>query len=347
LHLNAASLPPTELAELVVDLVSAGTTGSLLVAEEVPSGASPSAHPWLDRIRVGCDSAGQLYARSWTRLPADRLRALVAPGQVPGLPPALILELMAATAAAVRPALPFVGSLNLSLDAPVLLEAPVPLGDELGETPAATPEQVIVEVRATAENAHTVRCVLASTLDGHPPLRAAEALLVMGDSLPYDALPSAFFFSDLSLEAEEVTKIMPMGAAWSNLREVSAIAKNGLLAEIAVDQEAIGGEALLGAPGVIHGALQAVLLHHLIVHERHAEIVGISRLQVDQAPPRQIPLGLLVQVGPDGLWDVDVDGPAGSVLRLRGICLLDRGPGQSGLATPEEGWSEAVLSGQG
>ncbi|MBL8617986.1 MAG: hypothetical protein JNM72_20410 [Deltaproteobacteria bacterium] len=344
LHVCADALDGAALANSCVDLVASGVSGSLLLAPAVPEHLLRSAHPLIERLRLAVDERGAPVATGLGRLSAERLRGL-SPAEGPlQLPPALVLEVMAATAAALRPGQDFVGAINLSLDAPVVLH-----DGGLGGTGGPTPEgaRLRLDLRASLEPSGGVRCVLACAAEGGPPLRAAEALLLFGDSLPYDALPALFFFSDEPLSAAQLATLLPQGPLLGGLSEVGAIATNGLLAELLPDHRPLGGGALRAAPIVLANAIQAALLHHLAVQGRLAEPVTISRLQLDQQPADGLPVGVMVQLSEDGLYDIDVDGPGGSVLRLRGLGLLDRGPApdERRPPAPPEGWGLAVPQG--
>ena len=341
LHLCADALDGAALAHTSVDLVASGVTGSLLLGALVPEHLVRCAHPLLERVQLAVDERGAVVATGLARLDADQLRPL-SPAEGPlQLPPAMVLEVMAATASALRPGQAFVGAINVTLDAPVMLNDGGLSGMGGGVPHNA---RLRVDLWATLEPDGAVRCVLACAAEGGAPLRAAEALLLFGDSLPYDALPALFFFSDEPIAAAEVAALLPQGALLGGLSEVSAIAINGVLAELQPHHAALGGGALHAAPQVLANAVQAAMLHHLAVQGRLAEPVTISRLQLDQAPADGLPVGVMVQLSEDGLYDVDVDGPGGSVLRLRGLGLLDRGPAPEARRppVPEEGWGLAV-----
>ncbi len=337
LHLAGDELDGGALARLCVDLVASGTSGSLYLTEEVPARVLPATHPMLDALRLGVDSDGAQVARGQAELLGHRLRPLTA-GEGPAqLPWSMLLELMAATGALLRPGQPFVGALNLSFDAPVELRQVRLDGtvEVFGDS-----ARLSLELRATLEGDGEVRCVAAQAVEGGPPMRVAECVLLFGDSLPYDSLPPRFFFSDEPIAGDRVAALLPIGPALGGLTEATAIASDGLLAELVPDHRALGGEALLCAPAVLSGAVQAALLHHLVVQRRLAEPVSVSRLQLDHPPADQLPVGVLVQLSEDGLYDIDVDGPGGSVLRLRGLSLLDRGaaPAERLVEAPPEGW---------
>lgn len=346
LHLAGEELDSGALARLCVDLVASGTSGSLYLADEVPARVQPSAHPLLTELRLGVDGEGALLSRGRAQLLGHRLRPLTG-GEGPAqLPWSLLLELMAATGAPLRPGQPFVGALNLSFDAPVELRQ---LGLDGTAEALGDEARLSVELRASLESGGEVRCVAAQSVEGGPPLRVAECLLLFGDSLPYDSLPPRFFFSDEPIAGERVAALMPLGPALGGLAEATAIASDGLLAELVPDHRALGGEALLCAPAVLSGAVQAALLHHLLLQSRLAEPVSVSRLQLDHPPADQLPVGVLVQLSEDGLYDIDVDGPGGSVLRLRGLSLLDRGPAPADrqVEPPAEGWLPSAPQGAG
>ena len=72
-------------------------------------------------------------------------------------------------------------------------------------------------------------------------------------------------------------------------------------------------------------------------------VLPVDRLQLEQPPRDAEDLGIMVR-REDGGYNVDVDGPRGAVLRLRGLRLGagDRIDLSSGFQEPAGGWPEMV-----
>jgi 4'-phosphopantetheinyl transferase len=176
-----------------------------------------------------------------------------------------------------------------------------------------------------------------------------RATLLLGEQPALDGLPAAFFFSEDPLAAGDIYSRFFHGPVFQVLQEAGAIAQQGLIADVQVDHAALGGVAgLLSAPLVLEAAFQGAGLHRMAVEGTMALPESIEEVQLLQVPEDGQPLGLMVQRREDspGVYDVDVDGPSGAVLRLRGFRMIDTGPLDDGdrLEPPEGGWPVVVVA---
>ena len=136
------------------------------------------------------------------------------------------------------------------------------------------------------------------------------------------------------------------------LKEAGAIAQQGLIADAVVSHDALGGLAgLYTAPLVLEAAFQAAGLHRMAVDGERALPASIEEVQLLHVPDDQAALGLMVQRRGDAetggaIYDVDVDGPQGAVLRLRGFRMVDTGPLDDGqrFKAPDGDWPVVVVA---
>jgi phosphopantetheinyl transferase len=124
---------------------------------------------------------------------------------------------------------------------------------------------------------------------------------------------------------------------------VLGVANDGLLAEAeAPDARLQGG--LLTAPLSLEAAFQAAGLHRMLIEHDMALPSEIGAVRWLRAPREGERLELMVHREEDR-YHVDVDGPHGPVLRLRGFLLASLGPLPEGDRFPEpEGGRFPVLS---
>jgi 4'-phosphopantetheinyl transferase len=102
---------------------------------------------------------------------------------------------------------------------------------------------------------------------------------------------------------------------------------------------------LVGAPLVLEAAFQAAGLHHMAVAGRLGLPAAVGSVHLLGEPDDRLSYELLVQQAGDA-WDIDVDGPGGPILRVRGYRMADAGPLPPGqrFPVPEGGWPVAMVA---
>jgi len=324
-------LPAAAGAGLLVDLIAAGVSGEVVVAGALGNFDEPVAHPLLERLQYDGDAVVCEARLSKDRSPWILDHAI---DGTPVLPGVVGLELMAGAAAVAAPGAAIVGADSVSFSAPVKL-----YGDA----------ETTVVVRAERTGPHTVVCSLTSRREGRGGrVLVAEhfsARLQLTEAPDVEALPPAFFFADDPVARAEIYRRFFHGPGFQVLSEVGAIAENGLIADAVVDHSAIG-EGLLTRPLVLEVAFQAAGLHRMAVHGQMALPASVEAMRLAGQAADGDRLGVMVQVREDGAYDIDVDGPTGAILRVRGFRMIDTGPLPDGdrFEVPEDGWP-VVLKG--
>jgi phosphopantetheinyl transferase len=123
------------------------------------------------------------------------------------------------------------------------------------------------------------------------------------------------------------------------------VAANGLIADAEVDHTALGA-GLVTRPLILETAFQAAGLHCMAVEAKMALPERVDSIRwMGQATDGDM-LGVMVQVREDGCYDIDIDGPSGAVLRVRGFRMVVTGPlsDPDRFEVPEDGWP-VVLKG--
>jgi malonyl CoA-acyl carrier protein transacylase len=307
-------LPAEAGARLLVDLLIAGVDGELVVSGALGGLAPKPTHPLVDEV----ESDG----------PVVRLRRLLSTATDPWiadhaidgaavLPGVIGIELMAAAARLALPGLPYAGVRDVHFDAPCKVHR-----DQ--------PTEVVVEARPVGDGA--VACALWSTrtLKTGRVQRTEHfrATVLLGDAPAIDALPSAFL-PDEGVTSAEVYQRFFHGPIFQVLTAVFGVSADGLLAEgrVASDRIAPG---LLTEPLALEAAFQAAGLHGMLVTHAMGLPASIGALRVLAAVPADQPVSIAVQrVGE--VYQVDIDGLAGPILRLRDFRMVTRGdlpPGQ-------------------
>jgi phosphopantetheinyl transferase/NAD(P)-dependent dehydrogenase (short-subunit alcohol dehydrogenase family) len=325
-------LPALAGARLTVDLLAAGVTGEVLVAGRLGDFSMPALHPLVDRIELLGDL---VLGRRSLSLASDPWLADHAIDGVPVLPGVIGLELLAATAAHLRPGEAYVGARAVSFRAPVKVHRDEPVALTMA---ARLIEGGEVAVRLSSER-------VAKT--GRPLLtHHFEAILRFGEPVAVDALPSAFLPEE-PIDRAAIYRRFFHGPGFQVLSECGAVASNGLMAEAVVSHDALGGAAaMLTAPLLLEAAFQAAGLHHMAVHGALALPAGIEALVLESRPADGEPLGLMVSERADGRYDIDLDGPSGIALRVRGFSMAVLGPlpPADRFTPPRGGWPQAVVS---
>jgi NAD(P)-dependent dehydrogenase (short-subunit alcohol dehydrogenase family)/phosphopantetheinyl transferase len=323
-------IPAPAGASLLVDLVTQGVTGEVVVAGRLGDLGLNARHPLLDRIDFdGPALIGEVVLRAGDP-ELEWLRDHSIDG-TPVLPGVIGLELMAAVAAELVPDQPLVGAEEVSYDAPVKVHPGSP---------------VTVRVRAERDGDDVV-----CTLSSERTARTGRALLAdhfsarvrFGDPDLLPALPPAFF-EEHPIDQAAIYRRFFHGPVFQVLEEAEAVFAQGVVATGRVDHGPIG-RRLRTAPLILEAAFQAAGLHRMVVDGAMALPAGIDLLRLDTAPADRAELSVVVHRRGDR-YDVDVDGPSGSVLRVRGLRLIDTGPLPDGdrFEAPEGGWPEAMLA---
>ena len=324
-------LPATAGASLLVDLIAAGTSGELVVAGALGAFDEPVAHPVLERLVYDGDAVVCEARLSRARSPWILDHAI---DGTPVLPGVVGLELMAAAAAQAAPGLAIVGADQVSFATPLKL-----YGD--GESVAVS--------RAERVGPHSVDCRLSSRREGRGG-RVLEAehfraTIQLEHAPDVEPLPPAFFFADDPVERAAIYRRFFHGPGFQVLDEVGAIAANGLIADAVVDHSAIG-DGLLTRPLVLETAFQAAGLHRMAVEAEMALPESVEAVRWMGTAADGDRLGVIVQVRDDGAYDVDIDGPSGAILRVRGFRMVVTGPlpEPDRFDVPDGGWP-VVLKG--
>ena len=312
-------LPAPAGAKLLVDLIVAGQWGELVVAGRLGGFLPPPAHPLLDRVEYDGDDVRGYRALSLETDPWLEDHAIDGKPVLPGV---FGLELMAATAGLVLPGMRYQGARDVSFSQPVKLYRNQPTRVRVEATPTGTPGEV--------------RCLLISErllrTGREMSTEHFAATIVLGREDEVGPLPSAFF-PDEEVSRAAIYRRFFHGPLFQVLTGVQGVGLDGLLAE-ALTEPATIAEGLLTTPLSLESAFQAAGLHRMIT----AGIMGlpsqIGTLRVLRSAEDGEKLTLMVQQQGDA-YDVDVDGTAGPVLRLRGFVMADLGPLSDGDRFPE------------
>jgi acyl transferase domain-containing protein/acyl carrier protein/phosphopantetheinyl transferase len=322
-------LPADAGANLLVDLITSGVTGEVVVAGALGGFPLPPAHPLLDSIELVGDRA---IGRRCLSLDADPWLEDHSIEGTPVLPGVIGVELMAAVARFARPGTFFMGARDVAFSAPVKLHK--------GE-----PTDLIITAEPLDD--HHVRCVLESerTARTGRTLRTThfEAVIAVGLMEAIDPLPPAFFAEE-PLTRDDIYRRFFHGPVFRVLAEAESVGETALMAT-AVLTHAPVGDGLLTAPLVLEAAFQAAGLHRMATRGLMALPASIDLLQLDHVPTDGAPLSIMVSTNGDA-YDIDVDSNEGNVLRVRGFRMVDTGPLPEGdrIPEPDGGWPVVVMA---
>jgi phosphopantetheine--protein transferase-like protein len=322
-------LPADAGAGLLVDMILAGVTGELLVAGKLGDFTMPATHPLLDRVELDGDGA---VGRRSLSLSSDSWILDHAIEGTPVLPGVIGLELMAAVARTACPGQIYMGAIDVAFKAPVKLHRD------------ATVDLII---RAEPVGPDRVRCSLGSERKARTgrllQTEHFEATILLGEPEPVEPLIGAGLDED-GFEHDAIYRRFFHGPGFQVLRAASGVNLGGLFAEARVNHKAIG-YGLETLPLILESAFQAAGLHTMIVDGRMALPKSIHRVQLLSPVADGQELDLVVLKRGD-VFDVDVDGPNGPVLRLRGFEMIETGPLPDGdrFEIPEGGWSEGAVA---
>ena len=322
-------LPAVPGARLLCDLVAAGVVGEVVVAGRLGDFTQPSLHPLLDTIELIGDDA---VARRSLSMTTDPWMGDHAIDGVPVLPGVMGIEMMVGTALAALPRGRYSGVEDVSFSAPLKLYRDAP---------------TLIEVRARPEGEGVVRCTLTSTrkAKGGREIRTEhfEATVQLEEMPLLPALPSAFF-PDERISQKEIYRRFFHGATFQVLRAAEAVAVQGLLAEAVVEHAPIT-EGLMTDPLVLEAAFQAAGLHRMAIEGVMALPSSIDAVELVRPVVEGEVLAVVAQ-NRGGVYDIDVDGSEGRVLRVRGFRMVERGPleGDLKIPVPEGGWPSAAMA---
>ncbi len=322
-------LPALPGARLLCDLVAAGVVGEIVVAGRLGDFTQPSLHPLLDSIELIGDDAVGRRSLSMTTDPWMGDHAI---DGVPVLPGVIGLEMMVGTALAALPRGRYAGVEDVSFSAPLKLYRDAP---------------TLIEVRARPEGEGVVRCTLTSTrkAKGGREIRTEhfEATVQLEEMPLLPALPSAFF-PDERMSQKEIYRRFFHGATFQVLRAAEAVAVQGILAEAVVEHAPIA-EGLMTDPLVLEAAFQAAGLHRMAIEGVMALPSSIDAVELVRPVVEGEVLAVVAQ-NRGGVYDIDVDGSEGRVLRVRGFRMVEKGPleGDLRIPVPEGGWPSAAMA---
>jgi malonyl CoA-acyl carrier protein transacylase len=137
------------------------------------------------------------------------------------------------------------------------------------------------------------------------------------------ALPSVFL-PDEVVEKQQIYKRFFHGPRFQVLSQIVGIAADGLIAEALLPKRALPG-ATRTAPLAIEAGFQAAGMHRWATRGMSGLPHSIETVEILAPPPEDAALTVTV-VDHGDAYDVDVDSPNGTVARLRGLRLIDRGP---------------------
>ncbi len=325
-------LPAGPGARLTVGFLDAGVIGEVLVAGKLGGFPMPALHPLCDTVSWDGDAVVVTRSMSQASEPWMADHAIDGVWVLPGV---IGLELMAAAALLACPHGRYMGAEEVKFAAPLKLHREEP---------------VTVEIRATPQGDGIVHCTLQSTRvakTGRVLTTSHFEAKVHLDEMPLmPTLPSTFL-PDEPISSREIYRRFFHGQSFQVLRGVEAVALQGLFAEARVEHATIA-EGLLTDPLVLEAAFQAAGLHRMAIHGVMALPSAIDVLERVSPVIEGDTLNVMVQLrkGSDGadLYDIDVDGSSGRVLRVRGFRLIDRGPlpPNERLPVPEGGWASVA-----
>jgi len=320
-------LPAHGGSRLLLDMVSGGVWGEVVVAGRLGDfGISPT-HPLLDDLEMDGDT---LTVRRSLGLSSDPWILDHAIDGKPVLPGVIGLELMASAAMMAAPGHAYVGAENVQYLSPVKLHGDTPTDVIVRATPVAG------GVRATLSSSRQTRTGRVIETDHFSADIRWE--MDVPSSLPPMGMP------DHPVTAEEIYQRFFHGPIFQVLSSATAATSDALLADGAVRHTSITG-GLLTIPLVLEAAFQAAGLHRMMVDGVMALPQAIqSVLVLDSVRDDEV---LKLTVRRDGAaYDVDVVGEQGAVMALRGFQMVEAGPLPPGKTfdPPEGGWSTAVIA---
>jgi NAD(P)-dependent dehydrogenase (short-subunit alcohol dehydrogenase family)/phosphopantetheinyl transferase/acyl carrier protein len=327
-------LPADAGSNLVVDMVTGGMTGEVIVSGRLGDFSLEPDHPLLDRVDMEGDGIRAFRTLS---LDTDGWIQDHAIDGIPVLPGVVGIELMAATAVMAKPGTRYVGARDVIFASPVKMHRGEPVELIIEAQPGEGPE-----VHCTVSSRRKLRTGRVQETQHFEATMLVDLPGIFGDTRAMQPLPAAFF-ADEPLDKGAIYQRFFHGPIFQVLTEAEAMAHEGMLGTAQVDHDRIG-TGLLTAPLVLESAFQAAGLHRMALDGLMALPASIEKVVLGRQAIDGEPLQVMVRRRGD-LFDVDVDGPEGTVLRLRGFKMIDTGPLPDGdrFPVPEDGWPSAVL----
>jgi NAD(P)-dependent dehydrogenase (short-subunit alcohol dehydrogenase family)/phosphopantetheinyl transferase (holo-ACP synthase) len=320
-------LPAHGGSRLLVDMVSAGIWGEVVVAGRLGDFGITPIHSLLDALEMDGDT---VVVRRSLSLDSDPWIKDHAIDGKPVLPGVIGLELMAAAACLADPGHDYAGAENVQYLSPVKLHGDAPTDVIV----RATPEKG--GVRASLSSSRTTRTGRVIETDHF----SASIRWEMAEQTPLPAMG----MPDHQVSAEEIYQRFFHGPIFQVLSSSSAVTGDALLADGAVRHTAIAG-GMLTIPLVLEAAFQAAGLHRMMVDGVMALPQAIDFVSVLGSVQDDESLRLTVRRDGDA-YDVDVVGDQGLVMSLRGFHMVEAGPlsPDNTFDPPEGGWSSAVIA---
>jgi phosphopantetheinyl transferase len=302
-------LPADAGAGVLVDMVAAGVTGEVVVAGALGELWSPPDNPLLDRVEWDGDAV--IARRSLTLVGDPWLADHVIEGHAV-LPGVVGLELMALTAMEAMPGLPYAGATDVRFDKPVKVYR-------------EEPTEVVVEARAVAQG--EVQCAVWSErrlrTGKLQRTKSFSATIRLGIAPEIERLPAAILPPEDHDQAAIYRRFFH-GPAFQVLTAVTAAASDAATFDGALPASVLTDRTET-CPLALEAAFQAAgLLRMLTTHEM-ALPAFIDEVQLGEVPAPGAPLSILVIQDRDRA-QIDIDGPSGPVLRVRGFGMSTLGP---------------------
>ena len=321
-------LPAEAGAAIALDLVADALWGEIVVAGALGDMEPAPSHPLID----GEHSAGEgLVAHKTLTVEGDPWIADHAIRSVPLLPGAVGVELMAAAARRLEPGQGVAGLADVRFEHPLKLYRGQPAELDVSALPWDGGDRVRCAIR-TARRAKTGRKLETVHFTGTVLLGAPEE----PSPLPDRALEIA------EIGPELIYRRFFHGPSFQVLSGVDAASAEGLEARGRVDHAPLG-PGLLAAPLVLELAFQAAGLHRMMAENVMALPAGFERLHLLRPAQDGEELRASVLRRADGAYDVDIVGPEGLVMALRGFRTVEAGPVPEGDGEALPGWPDAAI----
>ncbi len=317
-------LPADAGAACCVDLLLSGASGELVVAGSLGDMEPAPSHPLVDRQVVGRDRVVLTRTLDVAQDPWLLDHAIDGTVVVPGV---IGVEWM--TAAASRLLGTVRELVEVRFEKPAKLHRGEPLELEIEAVREGEGARCVVRSRRTAATGRTLE-----TEHFHGVARSVA-------QAP-EALPPACF-PDEPLDRAAIYARFFHGPVFQVLSDVESVTGDGLLVQAGVLHAPLG-HGLLTCPLALEAAFQAAGLHTMILDGVLALPAAFDRLVIERALRDGQPAIVTARRVGD-TYDVDVDGPDGRVLALRGFEMIERGPLPDGdsFELPEAGWADAAF----
>ncbi len=281
------------------------------------------AHPFVDEItllrdRVEANTSLGTHREPWLcyySLGANTL-----------LPCSIAIEIMAAMAFQASPGQGFFGLEDLRMN-------PTSFG-------SGSPIDLLCVARPL-EPGRASSTLYSITDDARKKLGSATIHLDTPSPIP--PIPSGLL-PDAALSGRAIYDRFFQGGTFKVLKRVTALAEDILLAEASVEHAYLAA-GLLTWPLSAEVAFQAAALHRMIITGQICIPTSVHQMSLLRTPSDGSTLTALARQLPNGLYDVDLDSPLGTVLRLRGLSLeaLGQLAPYERFSRPAQGWPKAII----